>query len=116
MKKSINTFLKHTAKDFHNQSVNPPVVRASTIIFKSLQDIRKMQKKYKKDPQELPPRHVIKGWDLNIGGRAKSFVLEKSFPELLPKLNVIVSQRHNHNGLNEESIKYYENEYGSLTI
>ena len=51
MKKSINTFLKHTAKDFHNQSVNPPVVRASTIIFKSLQDIRKMQKKYKKDPR-----------------------------------------------------------------
>ena len=52
MKKSINTFLKHTAKDFHNQSVNPPVVRASTIIFKSLQDIRKTQKKYKKDPNE----------------------------------------------------------------
>ena len=51
MKKSINTFLKHTAKDFHNQSVNPPVERASTIIFKSLQDIRKMQKKYKKDPR-----------------------------------------------------------------
>ena len=49
MKKSINTFLKHTAKDFHNQSVNPPVTRASTIIFKSLQDIFvKMQKKYKK--------------------------------------------------------------------
>ena len=78
--------------------------------------LREIDKKYKKDPQELPPRHVIKGWDLNIGGKAKSYVLEKSFPELLPKLNVIVSQRHNHNGLNEESIKYYENEYGSLTI
>ena len=37
----------------------------------------------------------------------KSFVLEKSFPQLLPNVNVIVSQRHNHNGLNEESIKYY---------
>jgi len=50
MIKSIKTFLKHTAKDYHNQSVNPPVVRASTIIFKSIQDIRKTQNKYKKDP------------------------------------------------------------------
>jgi len=47
---SFKTFLKHTAKDFHNQSVNPPVVRASTIIFKSMQDIRKTQKKNIKDP------------------------------------------------------------------
>ena len=50
MNYSFKTFLKHTAKDFHNQSVNPPVVRASTIIFKSMQDIRKTQNKYKKDP------------------------------------------------------------------
>ena len=50
MKKSFKTFLKHTAKDYHNQSVNPPVVRASTIIFKSMQDIRKTQNKAKKDP------------------------------------------------------------------
>ena len=41
MTSTFKTFLKHTAKDFHNQSVNPPVVRASTIIFKSMQDIRK---------------------------------------------------------------------------
>ena len=50
MPKSFKTFLKHTAKDYHNQSVNPPVVRASTIIFKSMQDIRKMQNKAKIDP------------------------------------------------------------------
>ena len=50
MTKSFKTFLKHTAKDYHNQSVNPPVVRASTIIFKSMQDIRKMQNKAKRDP------------------------------------------------------------------
>jgi cysteine-S-conjugate beta-lyase len=50
MVKSFKTFIKHTAKDYHNQSVNPPVVRASTIIFKSMQDIRKMQNKAKKDP------------------------------------------------------------------
>ena len=50
MTKSFKTFLKHTAKDYHNQSVNPPVVRASTIIFKSMQEIRKMQDKAKKNP------------------------------------------------------------------
>ena len=50
MTKNFKTFLKHTAKDYHNQSVNPPVVRASTIIFKSMQDIRKMQNKAKNDP------------------------------------------------------------------
>ena len=50
MVKSFKTFLKHTAKDFHNQSVNPPVVRASTIIFKSMKDIRKTQNKARKDP------------------------------------------------------------------
>ena len=50
MNKSFKTFLKHTAKDYHNKSVNPPVVRASTIIFKSMQDIRKTQNKAKQDP------------------------------------------------------------------
>ena len=49
MSKSFKTFIKHTAKDYHNQSVNPPIVRASTIIFKTMQDIRKMQDKNKKD-------------------------------------------------------------------
>ena len=51
MSNSFKTFLKHTAKDFHNQSVNPPIVRASTIIFKSMQDIRKTQDKAKKTLQ-----------------------------------------------------------------
>ena len=50
MSKSFKTFLKHTAKDFHNQSVNPPVVRASTIIFKSMSHIRKTQVKAQKNP------------------------------------------------------------------
>jgi len=50
MDKSFKTFLKYTAKDFHNQSVNPPVVRASTIIFKSMNELRKTQAKGKKDP------------------------------------------------------------------
>ena len=51
MSRSFRTFLKHTAKDFHNQSVNPPVVRASTIIFKSMKHLRKTQTKAQKNPQ-----------------------------------------------------------------
>ena len=47
MSKSFKTFLKHTAKDFHNQSVNPPVVRASTIIFKSMKTLEKPKLKLK---------------------------------------------------------------------
>ena len=50
MTNSIKTFLKHAAKDYYNQSVNPPVVRASTIIFKSMNELRKTQYKGKKDP------------------------------------------------------------------
>ena len=50
MSKSFKTFLKHAGKDFYNQSVNPPVVRASTLIFKSIDEIRKMQNKGIKDP------------------------------------------------------------------
>jgi len=50
MVKSFKTFLKHAGKDFYNQSVNPPVVRASTLIFKSIEDIRKTQNKSNKNP------------------------------------------------------------------
>ena len=75
MKKSINTFLKHTAKDFHNQSVNPPVVRASTIIFKSLQEIRKTQNKYKKNPRG--------GYfDYGRQGTSTTHILQKILSEL----------------------------------
>ena len=44
MKKSVKTFLKSAAKDYVARSVNPPVVRASTILFKTMQELRKHQK------------------------------------------------------------------------
>ena len=50
MVNSVKTFLKQVGKDYQNQSVNPPVVRASTIIFKSMQDIKKTQNRYLKNP------------------------------------------------------------------
>ena len=67
MANSFKTFLKHTAKDFHNQSVNPPVVRASTIIFKSMQDIRKMEIKaniIKKLSEAILPSSILLRWSM----------------------------------------------------
>ena len=47
MKKSISTFLKHPTKDNSNRSANPPVTRASTILFNSMQELYSMKKKLK---------------------------------------------------------------------
>jgi len=45
MKKSINTILKHTSQDKINRSANPAVVRASTILFDSMQEMAAHEKK-----------------------------------------------------------------------
>ena len=75
MTNSIKTYLKHTAKDFHNQSVNPPVVRASTIIFKSLQDIKKTQNKYLKNP-------VSGNFDYGRQGTSTTYALQQILRKL----------------------------------
>ena len=41
---SKKTYLKNALKDYHSRSINPPIIRASTILFKSHQEIRKAQK------------------------------------------------------------------------
>ena len=48
MKKSIKTFLKHPTKDSSNRSANPAVIRASTILFNSMQELYEHEKKIKK--------------------------------------------------------------------
>ena len=48
MKKSINTFLKHPTKDNSNRSANPAVIRASTILFKTMQELYNHEKKIKR--------------------------------------------------------------------
>ena len=48
MKKSITTFLKHPTKDTSHRSANPPVIRASTILFDTMQELFKHEKKIKK--------------------------------------------------------------------
>ena len=47
MKKSIRTFLKHPIKDKSNRSANPPIIRASTILFDSMQELYKHEKRIK---------------------------------------------------------------------
>ena len=85
MIKSFKTFLKHTAKDFHNQSVNPPVVRASTIIFKSMQDIRKMQKRAVKDP-------TGGNFDYARQGTSTTYILQKILTKLEESYHVFTTQ------------------------
>ncbi len=48
MKKSISTFLKHPTKDNTNRSANPPVARASTILFNTMQEMHEHELKIKK--------------------------------------------------------------------
>ena len=75
MSKNFRTFLKHTAKDYYNQSVNPPVVRASTIIFKTMNELRKTQKRSKKDP-------TGGHFDYGRQGTSTTFILQKMLKEM----------------------------------
>ena len=84
MSKSFKTFLKHTAKDFHNQSVNPPVVRASTIIFKSMSDIRKTQAKSLKNP-------TGGHYDYGRQGTSTTYILQKILTKLEESYHVFTT-------------------------
>jgi cystathionine beta-lyase len=75
MSKSFKTFLKHTAKDYYNQSVNPPVVRASTIIFKTMNELRKTQAKGKKNP-------TGGHFDYGRQGTSTTFILQQMLREM----------------------------------
>ena len=84
MSNSFKTFLKHTAKDFHNQSVNPPVVRASTIIFKSMKHIRKTQNKAKKNP-------IGGHFDYGRQGTSTTHILQKILTKLEESYHVFTT-------------------------
>lgn len=84
MAKSFKTFLKHTAKDFHNQSVNPPVVRASTIIFKSMKHIRNTQKKAQKNP-------IGGHYDYGRQGTSTTYILQKILTKLEDSYHVFTT-------------------------
>ena len=75
MAESFKTFLKHTYKDFKTRSVNPPLVRTSTMVFKSMFDLRQVQKKNFKNPR---------GGHFEYGrqGTTTTFELEKILTKL----------------------------------
>ena len=70
MKKSIKTYLKTAAKDYSSRSVNPPVVRASTILFKTMEELRKHQKDIKK-------KKDVDYWDYGRQGTQTTVQLQK---------------------------------------
>ena len=70
MKKSIKTYLKVAAKDYSSRSVNPPVVRASTVLFKSMQELRKHQKNIAKGKE-------VDHWDYGRQGTQTTVQLQK---------------------------------------
>ncbi len=84
MTKSFKTLLKHAGKDFYNQSVNPPLVRASTLIFKSIEDIRKTQNKSKKNPIG---GHFIYGRE----GSSTTFALQKMLRKIEESYQVFLA-------------------------
>ena len=60
MKKTVKTFLKSAAKDYVARSVNPPIVRASTILFKTMQELRKHQKDIAKRKKSVAKKKAPK--------------------------------------------------------
>ena len=70
MEKSIKSYLKHSAKDFISRSVNPPVVRASTILFKTMQELRKHQK-------DIAKKKDVDHWDYGRQGTQTTVQLQR---------------------------------------
>jgi len=85
MKKSIKTFLKSAAKDYVVRSVNPPIVRASTILFKTMQELRKHQKDIAKGKE-------VAYWDYGRQGSQTTIQLQKMLKELEQAHHVFLTQ------------------------
>ena len=85
MKKTVKTFLKSTAKDYVARSVNPPVVRASTILFKTMQELRKHQK-------DIAKGKDVAFWDYGRQGSQTTIQLQKLLKELEQAYHVFLTQ------------------------
>ena len=84
MAKSIKTFLKYAAKDYISRSVNPPVVRASTILFKTMQELRAHQKQIAKS------KNVVH-FDYGRQGTQTTIHLQKILQELEEAYHVFLT-------------------------
>ena len=85
MKKSIKTFLKFAGKDWVARSANPSIVRASTIYFKSMQEMRSHQKKISKGKS-------VVHWDYGRQGSQTTIQLQKILRELEQAYDVFLTQ------------------------
>ena len=85
MGKSIKTYLKSAAKDYVARSVNPPVVRASTILFKTMQELRKHQKDIAKGKE-------VAYWDYGRQGNQTTIQLQRILKELEQAHHVFLTQ------------------------
>tara|TARA_Y100000590_G_scaffold459995_1_gene618324 strand:+ start:55 stop:1233 length:1179 start_codon:yes stop_codon:yes gene_type:complete len=84
MSKSIKSILKSSAKDYKFRSVNPPVVRASTILFETMQELRKHQKKIAKNKD-------VDYWDYGRQGTQTTIQLQKLLKKLEEAYHVFLT-------------------------
>ena len=85
MKKSIKTFLKTAAKDPISRSANPAIVRASTIYFKTMQEMRKHQKSIARGKR-------VEYWDYGRQGSQTTIQLQNILRELEQAYEVFLTQ------------------------
>tara|TARA_Y100000590_G_scaffold450183_1_gene589448 strand:- start:71 stop:1252 length:1182 start_codon:yes stop_codon:yes gene_type:complete len=85
MKKSIKSFLKFAGKDPHARSANPAIVRASTVYFKTMQEMRQHQKKISKGKN-------VAHWDYGRQGSQTTIQLQKIIKELEEAYEVFLTQ------------------------
>ena len=84
MKKSIKTFLKHPTKDNSNRSANPAVIRASTILFDSMQELYQHEKKIKK-------HNKVSHYSYGRYGSSTTIELENMLKELEQAFHVFLT-------------------------
>ena len=85
MKKSIKTFLKTAGKDNISKSANPAIVRASTIYFDTIQEMRKHQK-------DIARGKKVKHWDYGRQGSQTTIQLQNILKELEQAHSVFLTQ------------------------
>ncbi len=85
MKKSIKTFLKFAGKDRVARSANPAIVRASTVYFKSMQEMRKHQKIISQGKQ-------VEHFDYGRQGSQTTIQLQNILNELEQSYSVFLTQ------------------------
>ena len=84
MAKSIITFLKKPLKDNQNKSANPAVVRASTILFNTMQELYAHEQKIKK-------RQKIKHYSYGRYGSSTTIELENILKKLEKAYHVFLT-------------------------